>query len=352
MGFFSKFFRKPWIHLVTDEAGWVIDHEASYYENAIRKILPDVKVTKGKALPEEGIPDLVHCASLWNFLGIADRLNKKTKVIANVFHGYRQGDDPALMRGIEKLISYQSRINVVLTACSKMVKRLGDWGFSDMQIYLMYLGVDRSLMYPQSADERRSFREKLGIPANVACIGSFQKDGNGWDEGNEPKLIKGPDLFVESMERIAREIPVNVLLTGPSRGYVKNELQKRGIPFLHVYPEKYEDLVNYYNVLDLYLMCSREEGGPKSVAESFACGIPIVSTKAGLAEDLVIHGKTGMLVDVENVDQIVEGALAVLKNKSLREVIVQNALKSAEQVEMRGLAEKLVSEKYKPMLGL
>ena len=40
------------------------------------------------------------------------------------------------------------------------------------------------------------------------------------------KINKGPDLFVKSVEIISKEVPIVVLLTGPSRGYVKKELSK------------------------------------------------------------------------------------------------------------------------------
>ena len=36
--------------------------------------------------------------------------------------------------------------------------------------------------------------------------------------------------------------PVLALLTGPARGYVKNELKANQIPFFHTYPSNHEDL--------------------------------------------------------------------------------------------------------------
>ena len=36
-------------------------------------------------------------------------------------------------------------------------------------------------------------------------VGSFQKDGEGWEEGLTPKHIKGPDVFVEVVKRLNRE---------------------------------------------------------------------------------------------------------------------------------------------------
>ena len=39
-----------------------------------------------------------------------------------------------------------------------------------------------------------------------------------------------------------------------------------------------------YNMIDLYIISSRYEGGPQSIIEGGLCGTPIVSTDVGLAE--------------------------------------------------------------------
>ena len=47
--------------------------------------------------------------------------------------------------------------------------------------------------------------------------------------------------------------------------------------------------VNLLNVitLDMYMVTSREEGGPMGLLESMACGVPVVSTPVGMAPDLL-----------------------------------------------------------------
>ena len=83
-------------------------------------------------------------------------------------------------------------------------------------------------------------------------------------------------------------LPVYALLTGPSRGYVKEELKKNGIPYYHSYVLELNDLVPLYQALDLYLITSREEGGPMGLMESMSCGIPVVTTNVGMAADVIL----------------------------------------------------------------
>ena len=44
------------------------------------------------------------------------------------------------------------------------------------------------------------------MPKVLYC-GSFQKDGDGWGRGNNPKLIKGPDIFIKTVQILKDKIP-------------------------------------------------------------------------------------------------------------------------------------------------
>ena len=164
-------------------------------------------------------------------------------------------------------------------------------------------------------------REKLGFKPNEFIVGSFQKDGMGWGQGNIPKYIKGPDLLVQTLELIAKNLPISVLLTGPARGYVKNELSKRNIKFKHIYLDSYLDIVNYYNALDLYIVSSREEGGPKAIVESMASGVPIVSTDVGMARDFITDNLNGGLALNFDPYELAQKSINILINKNKKELI-------------------------------
>jgi glycosyltransferase involved in cell wall biosynthesis len=61
-------------------------------------------------------------------------------------------------------------------------------------------------------------------------------------------------------------------------------------------------LLPFYHALDLYLVTSRQEGGPKALLESMASGVPVVTTRVGQAMDLVRHGENAWMVDVDDVE--------------------------------------------------
>jgi len=91
-----------------------------------------------------------------------------------------------------------------------------------------------------------------------------------------------------------------------------------GVSYIHKYAGDLNDMVNYYNVLDLYSITSRCEGGPAALLESWACGITIVSTRVGMPADLIRHDGNGMMGEVEDVESLCLYAMELIENADLR----------------------------------
>jgi glycosyltransferase involved in cell wall biosynthesis len=201
------------------------------------------------------------------------------------------------------------RIQVTNRAMEEVV--LGT-GVAADKVHRIPIGIDVEAFRPRTAEARVRARNQLDLPESAFVVGSFQKDGVGWGEGLEPKLIKGPDSLVTVAERLRDRVPdLWFLLTGPSRGYVKAGLERAGIPYRHVFLPSVEAVAGAYDAIDLCVVASREEGGPKAVLESMAVGVPLVTTRVGQATDLVQHGSNGWMVDPEDVDGLVEWSARV-----------------------------------------
>ena len=162
------------------------------------------------------------------------------------------------------IINNQKRFHRIRITNSKIKKLFEENGMGN-KLRIIPIGINSEDFKILNEDEKLKFKNELKIPHNMTIIGSFQKDGVGWNGGDEPKLIKGPDILVNVIKKI-NYIKKNifVLLLGPSRNYVKKELKKLNIPFLHVFEKDNRQIYKYYNLLDLYLITSREEGGLQS----------------------------------------------------------------------------------------
>lgn len=161
--------------------------------------------------------------------------------------------------------------------------------------------ADRSVFrpLPDRASIRRSWREKLNIPADAFVIANFNRDSEWTAVGPRPKRQKAPEIFLRMVEQVAAKHPhIIVLLAGPRRHWLRKELEHRGVPFRFVGdPVSADDyktnvldratLNELYHASDLYLLTSRWEGGPHAVLEASLAGLPVLSTPVGMAADLL-----------------------------------------------------------------
>ena len=118
-------------------------------------------------------------------------------------------------------------------------------------------------------------------------IGSFQRDTEGSDLVT-PKLIKGPDIFLEIVSDLfTKNKNIKIVLAGKKKEFFNRKSKKREVPFKYFEMVTSSDLNELYNILDLYLVTSRLEGGPQAILE---CGIsktPILSTDVGVAPEIL-----------------------------------------------------------------
>jgi glycosyltransferase involved in cell wall biosynthesis len=187
-----------------------------------------------------------------------------------------------------------------------------DTGMAREKVHLIPIGIDVEAFGLGTPERRAAARRAFRLPESAFVVGSFQKDGVGWGEGLEPKLIKGPDVLVAAVARAREQVPeLVVLLTGPSRGYVMAGLERAGVPYRHVLLPDVDDVAEAYDAIDVCLVASRDEGGPRAVLESMATGVPLVTTRVGQAIDLVEPGVDAWMVDVEDVDALADAVVHV-----------------------------------------
>ena len=220
----------------------------------------------------------------------------------------------------------------VRVSTKEMESVIKNSGINPTKVKLIPIGIDTEIFKPKTKAKQHLMREKLNIPEDAVVIGSFQKDGVGWGEGLEPKLIKGPDVFLKVIEKLKSEVPnIHVLLSGPARGFVKTGLTKLGVPFTHKYYSNYKKVADLYDALDLYIITSREEGGPKACLESMAKGIPLVTTEVGQCKDLVVNKKNGLMVPIDDISSLFKSSIKILRDENLRTTLINNGYITAKE---------------------
>ncbi len=264
--------------------------------------------------------------------------SKHNKQVVTFFHG-KYGADPAIDTRFDLLVKHIAHIDAVTYANSVMRERFLALGIPDEKLFFVPIGVDPAVFTPLPSQDKIFQREEMGIPKDAFVVGSFQKDGNGWGEGLTPKHIKGPDIFLSVIEHFAKEHPVYVLLSGPARGYVKQGLETIGVPFQHHYFENPDDVAPLYQVLDAYLVTSREEGGPKAILESLASGVPLVTTDVGMARDVMEGHACGLICPSEDVKSLTQALQKIAQDSALAEQFRQNGLARVKAYDWTAVAQ-------------
>jgi glycosyltransferase involved in cell wall biosynthesis len=339
----------PPVNFVVERKDWAIRWVGTYVCGGIEVEHPGTASITTNPAP---IADrIVHFGSQYMWLAWGSHMAKSNRFVTSFFHG-KPEDGPDVAKHIDTFLESIPRLSKIVTGASLVERRLLDWGVPRDKLVRIPIGCDTNLFQPPTPEQRREARRRLGIPENHVCIGSFQKDGVGWGDGMEPKFIKGPDVFIETVRKIAKDTPVYVLLTGPARGYVRHGLEQHGIPYRHEFVSNYPDLVSYYHALDLYLVTSREEGGPMALMESMATHVPVVSTRVGQAEDLLIDTQTDGLVDIDDVEGLCARSLAFLaetpEQRSVRAVKARETV--VQTFDWSHIARQHYDQVYRPFL--
>ena len=255
----------------------------------------------------------------------------KSRIAFPYYHGYPDTPNPLMVKCYKNLKKYHHKISRIQTSHSYMRDLILETGIDPAKVFLIPIAIKGEYFSAQDSEKKKKGRDFYGIPQNAIVIGSFQKDGEGWGDGMVPKMVKGPDIFLETIKILKNYVPeLFVLLSGPARGYVKKGLEEISVPYKHIFLDDYSKIGSLYHCLDLYMVTSRQEGGPKAVLESMASGIPLVTTRVGQAMDLVNNEQNGMMTKVEDVEALAFACRKILDDNNLRIKLIQNAKETAK----------------------
>ena len=234
--------------------------------------------------------DIIWIISPWLWKKIPKRHLKTKKVVCSIHHF----EDKDFLK--ENLIDFYDRDKFVThyhVISPKVKEQLEN--LTDKPVTYIPFWVNQNLWF--NIEDKKFLRKKFGVAEESFLVGSFQRDTEGSDLIS-PKLIKGPDRFIEIVKYYeAKNSNFKVILTGKRRQFVINELERLNIEYLYFEMANFETLNELYNLIDLYVVSSRIEGGPQAIVE---CGItktPIISTDVGFASDILA---TESIFDMDN----------------------------------------------------
>ena len=224
--------------------------------------------------------NIIWIVSPWTWRKISSKQLKNKMVVCSIYHIDFDSFDDKEKKDFYKRDKFVDVYHVISSITKQQLELL-----TNKEIISIPFWVDDNLWFEHQ--NKNKLRDKYGLKENDFLIGSFQRDTEGSDLIS-PKLIKGPDIFLAIAKKMhEKNKNLKVILTGKRRQYLINNFEKYEIPF------KYFEMINsgslneLYNILDLYIVSSRVEGGPQAIMECAVSKVPIVSTNVGIAPEIL-----------------------------------------------------------------
>ena len=237
-------------------------------------------------------------------------------------------------RGVHKWVGklemrfiYRVAVKIICVSESSKKQLIEDWQVDPNKIVIMPNGVD--VEYFEQRNDPKSVRTKYKLESNplIGFVGNFQK----WH---------GIDLLLKSFTRILEQIPdARILLVGdgPARLEIDKwiaglNLESKVIITGYVPRDKVSEFLDAIDVAVIpYPRFSKELWfSPLKMYEYMAAGKAIVASRYGQIADVLEDGRTGILVEPGDVDELTRAILMLLNDEGLKLQLGKNAFDQAK----------------------
>lgn len=150
------------------------------------------------------------------------------------------------------------------------------------------------------------------------------------------RKVKRVQDVVYTFERIARQLPSKLLLIGdgPERTTIEKLCRELAVCEQIRFLGKQDAIEEILSVSDLFIMPSESESFGLAALEAMACQVPVISTNTGGMPELNVHGVTGFMSNVGDVDDMAKNAVYILSNNDRLAEFKSNALKRAMEFDI------------------
>lgn len=149
------------------------------------------------------------------------------------------------------------------------------------------------------------------------------------------RKVKRIGDVIAVFNNIHKEIPAKLLMIGdgPERTHAEDQCRELGISHDVRFLGKLEAVEEVLSVADLFLMPSEKESFGLAALEAMACEVPVISSNTGGIPELNIHGVTGFMSNIGDIEDMTKNALTILDKNNLPK-FKEHALKRAQEFDI------------------
>ena len=228
-----------------------------------------------------------------------------------------------LLRFVEGYLYSHQSVKAVFYPSSPVADYMCEAGVQREKMVHLGRGVDTEMFTPRRRDE--SYRRQLAPNGEIIllCVGRLAPE-------------KGFGYLAQVAQRLAQlNVPFRMVITGGNRNpAVEEEVCGFFAPIRDrvVFTGFLEGaaLARVYASADIFLHCSVTETFGLVVLEAMACGVPVVARDAGGPSEVVRDGKSGFLVQQDDLEAFVNKTTSLISNAEVRSMMATASRTIAE----------------------
>ncbi|HEX4241929.1 MAG TPA: glycosyltransferase family 4 protein [Steroidobacteraceae bacterium] len=220
------------------------------------------------------------------------------------------------------------RVDRYVAISAEIRGKLEQAGIAADRIVAVPNGIDMERYGMVSTEAKGALRRALGLPPGALLM----------IYTGRLAVSKGVMTLIEAWRELAPEFPAaHLLLVGTGRGsfddcepallaYIDRHALARTVTLTGSVPNVHE----YLKASDLFVFSSDYEGFSLSILEAMSVGLPLVSTRVGIAAELEAHAEFGLLVPPKD-ERALRDALRTLLPDADRRAAMGRAARSLVQ---------------------
>ncbi|AJS58068.1 N-acetyl-alpha-D-glucosaminyl L-malate synthase BshA [Paenibacillus sp. IHBB 10380] len=156
--------------------------------------------------------------------------------------------------------------------------------------------------------------------------------------------VKRVSDVVDIFAKVNEKVPSKLLFVGegPELPKIQCKINELGLQDKVHFLGKQDEIAQVISLADVLLLPSAKESFGLVALEAMACGVPTVGSQAGGIPELVIHGETGFLAPIGDVDQMAKYAIRLLSDEDLARRVSEACLNRA----CVDFCDKLITKQY------
>lgn len=191
------------------------------------------------------------------------------------------------------------------------------------KIFIIPSTVDYKKFYPK--DKSKKILNKYNLTLNDKIILTVSRLNSKEQHKGYDKVIK----ILPSILKLMPDLKYLIIGDGDDRKRIEKMIEDYNLQENVILTGEIsdEEINDYYNLADVFVMPSKGEGFGIVFLEALACGIPVIAGNKDASKEPLLNGELGILIDPDNLEEIKRAIINILTGHASKYLYDKNYLR-------------------------